>query len=82
MSKSTWDYRVLRRVNNDDTSHTDYLHLAEVHYEDGVPWGWSSTAAAGNTMKELAGDLVLMVEALSRPVLDLNNDGTFRKGQR
>ena len=59
----TWNHRVLR-----DSYGT--MYLAEVHYENGQPVGYTSASVIGDTLDEMRRVLRYMTAALDKPVLD------------
>lgn len=72
-----WDYRVMRHREGED----QWLSIHEVYYDkESGPNAWSEEGMrpGGNNLVELKGDLLMMMRALERPVLDyeeLDNQG-------
>jgi hypothetical protein len=63
-----WNHRILR---------TEFGYaIHEVFYEDGKPTAWdpSPSAPFGEDHQELAADLVLIAQAIGRPILRVDGD--------
>jgi len=66
----TWNYRVLRNFNDDGTF---YYQIHETYYDtDGKIMCYSDDGIKpyGETVPELKDDLLYMIKALDKPVLD------------
>jgi hypothetical protein len=71
----TWNYRVIRGKDGDEF----YYAIHECFYdkkEDTIPHSWAETpeAAIGETREELIKDLVLMIKAVTKPVLEIQGE--------
>lgn len=73
---SNWNYRVVHRVDvyptGDDESHEDVFYLIEAYYaDDGTLTGWHpEVQPVGTEVAALGTDLVRMMEALEKPVIE------------
>ena len=70
-----WNYRVTHESETVGGESFDTYEIRRVYYTaDGHGSIWASDAASpyGETPQELAGNLAAMVEALSRPVFELD----------
>lgn len=68
----TWNYRVIHQVINED----DIFDVHEVFYsEEGRPElvTENSVGPMGETREELWGDLMMMMEAFAKPVLEYDS---------
>jgi hypothetical protein len=66
---SHWNYRVLRRDENDFT-------IIEAYYDEAgelEAYTLDDACPGGFTLEDLAGDLKQMTEALERPVLSMSD---------
>ena len=63
-----WEYRVVR--NKSDNRY--WFDIREV-YDDGEGWTMNEIAPAGETLDELRNDLIHMLVATSKPVLEEKN---------
>ena len=70
-AKTTWNYRVRKRIitgNHDDWESYDII---ETYYEDDKVVMWAEPSPAqGDCLDDLRADLQLMAAALDWPVLD------------
>ena len=67
-----WNHRVLEHTDNDQV----YYMIHEVYYDDkGVPNGYAEngTKVLGDTTMELKWALDRMLDALSKPILSVEN---------
>lgn len=67
----TWNHRVMRHVEGDEV----FFQIHEVYYgiEEGsnqLSWTENAIAPMGETIEDLRFELVRMLEALDKPVLD------------
>ncbi len=70
-----WNYRVIRHTDEDTKS--CWFHIHEVHYSnDGKVEGWTENpkTPVGNSTKDLKGEIELIMEAFSKPVLMEKNN--------
>lgn len=67
----TWEYRVVK----EDTAPEITYQIYSVHYEGGVITQYSDepVIALGESPEELKGDLELMVQAFTKPILSLKD---------
>jgi hypothetical protein len=78
----SWDYRVLRRKEQAGGETSYWYAIHEVFYDadQDLPHSWTENAIqpGGEDMDELEQDLTYMREALSKPVLEVDDDGKLR----
>lgn len=69
---SHWNYRVTKQVFADETVYS----IREVYYGKKGQLGWTETdiAASGGTLDEVRGELIRMLEATLKPVLDITDE--------
>jgi hypothetical protein len=66
---STWNYRVVRRLNGD----TEEYDIREIYYDEAgeiTMWTQEPIGPNGTSREELMADVELMMEASFRPVLN------------
>lgn len=71
----TWNYRVTRQLTDDGNIYA----IREVYYRaDGTIRAWSADPRDpfGETLDEIKTDLIHMVAAFDRPLVQLNGPGT------
>lgn len=73
---TTWNYRVIRKIQTSPTDRIEYLEINEVYYdENGKPTSVTMDAIApyGENIEKLASELKHMSEALTKPILDYSD---------
>lgn len=72
----SWNYRVLRHINEADGR--VWFDIHEVYYNfpdaEGLSWTVKSKSPFGKTVEELRDDLKMMLEVLDLPVLEEKGD--------
>mgnify|MGYP007032851860 CR=1 FL=1 len=71
---SYWNTRVIRKC--DETSDTTTFEIYEVHYDDNhqiTAWTESAVAPCGETLAELKEDIKHFIEAVQKPILELEH---------
>ena len=65
----TWEYRVFREVGGAGTTHWYAYYIGELYYD---PFGMTEEpiAPCGETVEELRRDLLNMLAALEKPIVD------------
>lgn len=65
----SWNYRIVRTRTN--PSGEAFFEACEVYYDkDGVPWGYASATAGGETPEEVRADLARIAKDIEGPVLN------------
>ena len=75
----SWNYRVMRRTERDET----IFAIHEVYYEkDGAIKAWSADPVhpQGETFGELTEDIAMYQRAFTKRVLDIRDDGLYEIG--
>lgn len=73
-----WNYRVFRITEDtgiDEKPTETYLEIRRVHYKDGKTESYSEIApsAIGGTKEELKQDLLNMIKACDKPILEIES---------
>ena len=73
-----WNYRIVRKKSKDSNGFTnDWLEFHEVYYDSqGKIEGFSENpiCVGGSNLRELEVDLLYMIEALKKPILNANKE--------
>lgn len=80
--KDSLNYRVIRKETSWGGDPYPHYEIHEVYYnEDGTFQSWTSDwlAPYGETLDELRSDLLRMLEASEKPVLEISNDSRLLK---
>ncbi len=72
----SWNYRVCKRTFKNTQSFEEQYEIHEVYYDDenGKMNGWTNDAISpsGESLKELKEELLRMLEALDKEVIEIN----------
>ena len=68
----TLDYRIMRKIEGRGCTHWYSYGVYEVFYEKGGKLSWTEEPIylMGDTMKEIADEMTMILKALEKPILD------------
>lgn len=69
MSKSHWNYRVVKFDTDEGGGKQTFFEIREVHYTNDIPHSHGAASVCGESIEELKEVIAKMIAATTKPVL-------------